>query len=210
MRIKAHGSDDVIPVFGVLRDGLLTSGKDDAELLTFSAADCEVIDARPSALWIERGGERAFAEFFEAHFRENLINGAPREKFVVQSYSVLFGREYPRDDLEVPKYYGDGLVMCPRCGRIFRSLSRLGVIRCNDRACRLEINNPFYDPERIKESIEWGRLSHLIENRDRYYCAQMERYYPVPPSGAKIFYERLSEYLRKWWRKHRPRRGQER
>ena len=193
----------------MLRGGLLISGRSHTELRTVSAAGCDVVDARPSAFWIERDGERAFAEFFEAYFRENLTGGAPREKFVVQSYFELFDREFPRDDSGSPKYYGDGLVMCPRCARIFRPLSYLGVIRCNDHACRSELNNPFYDPKRIKESIEWGRLSHLLEYRNLYYCAKMGRYYPTPPSGVKIFYERVSEYIREWWRIHRPRRGQE-
>ena len=209
MRITIRGSDEIVPVFGMLRDGLLISGEDHAELRVVSAAECTVVDSRPSALWIERGGESAFSEYFETYFRKNLAHGAPRERFVVQSYFELFDREFARDDLGLPKDYGDGLVMCPRCGRIFRPLSYLGVIRCNDRACRLEMNDPFYDPERIKESIEWGRLTHLVEFRNQYFCAKMERYYPARPSFLKILHERLSEYLREWWRVHRPRRGQE-
>ena len=193
----------------MLRGGLLISGKDHAGVHIAAAAECEVVDARPSALWEECDGERAFAEFFEVYFSKNLTVGAPREKFVVQSYFELFDREFPRDDLEIPKYYGEGLVMCPRCGRIFRPLSYLGVIRCNDLKCRLEMNDPFYDPKRVKESIEWGRLSYLAECRGQYYCVKTERYYPAPPSCAKVFYERFSEYLREWWRRHRPRRGQE-
>lgn len=209
MRIRVNGSAEIVPVFGMLRGGLLISGSSRAELRTVAADRCEVVDARPSALWSERDGERAFAEFFEAYFTVNLADGAPREKFVVQSYFKLFDREFPRDDLQLPKYHGNGLVMCPRCGRIFRPLSRLGVIRCNDRECRLEMNDPFYDPERLEESIEWGRLSHLAEYREQYYCAKTERYYPAPPSRVKVFWERFSESFREWRERHRPRRGQE-
>ena len=209
MRIRVAGSAEVVPVFGILRGGMLIPGPAHAELRTVPAADCETVDARPSALWREHDGELVFAEFFEAYFTENLTNSAPREKFVAESYSELFDREFPRDGLSAPKYYGDGLVMCPHCGRISRPLSYLGVIRCNDVKCRMELNNPFYDPEHLKESIEWGRLSHLAEFRGQYYCVKMERYYPAPPSCMKIFYERCSEYLREWWRVHRPRRGQE-
>ena len=208
MRVRIHGSDEIVPVFGTLRGGLLISGPDRAELRPV-AAEYEIVDARPSALWSERDGERAFAEFFEAYFAENLASGAPREKFVVQSYFELFDREFPRNDLELPKYYGDGLVMCPRCGRISRPLSFLGVIRCNDLKCRLEMNNPFYDPEQLEDSIEWGRLSYLSECREQYYCAKMDRYYPAPPSILKVFGERLSEGFREWRQRHRPRRGQE-
>ena len=63
----------------MLRGGLLVSRSDCAELRTVPAAECEVVDSQPSALWIERDGERAFAESFETYFRENLTNGAPRE-----------------------------------------------------------------------------------------------------------------------------------
>ena len=209
MRIRVNDSAEVVPVFGMLHSGVLIPGPNHAGLRTVPAADCETVDARPSALWCARDGEVAFSEFFEAYFTVNLANSAPREKFVAESYFELFDREFPRDDLPSPKYYGDGLIMCPSCGRISRPLSRLGMIRCNDRECRLTMNNPFYDPEHLKESIEWGRLSYLAEFREQYYCVKMERYYPAPPSSMKILYERCSEYIREWWRVHRPRRGQE-
>ena len=208
MRVKVSGGE-IVPVFGTLHGDLLIPGTEHAELRTVAAADCEIVDPKPSALWAERDDERAFAEFFETYFLENLDNGAPRETFVVQSYFQLFDREFPREELRSPKYYGDGLIMCPRCGRISRPLSYLGVICCNERTCRMEMNNPFYDPELVNKSIEWGLLSHLAEHRDRYYCVKMERYYPAPPSRMKILRERCSEYLREWWRVHRPRHGQE-
>ena len=206
MRITVGDSEKIEPVFGELSGALLILTPDGRGFTRVPAESCVIVDGRRSALWIERGREWAFAEFFETYFSENLANGAPREKFIVESCGELFSREFPRDDLELPKYYGDGLVRCPRCGRIFRPLSYLGVIRCNDRDCRMDMNNPFYDCERIRESIEWGRLSYLAEYRDRYYCSKMERYYPAPPGRLAICREKLAEWFREWRLRHR-RRG---
>ena len=208
MKIQTHDGDTE-PAFGILDGGVLILDRHDAVFRVVVPDMYRIIDERRSNFWEERNGKFAFAEFFETYFSENLTNGAPREKFVVQSYFELFDREFPRDDLEIPKYYGDGLVSCPRCGRIFRPLSCLGAIRCNDPACGMEMNNPFYDTARSKESIEWKRLSHLAEYRTQYYCAKTERYHPAPPSRLKVFCERLSESFREWREKHRPRRGQE-
>ena len=209
MRIKIRGSEDILPVFGLLGGGALTFDRRETIFRILPAADYEVVDGRSSAFWCELEGGSAFAEFFEKHFRENLANGAPREKFVAESYLELFDREFPHDDLETPKYYGNGLVRCPQCGRIFRPLSFLGTIRCNDRDCRMEMNNPFYAPERLKESIEWGRLTYLVECRDRYYCVKTQRYYPVPPSRAALFAERVSEWFREWRKRRRRQTGHE-
>ena len=205
MRITVGDSGKIEPVFGELSGVLLVPTSDGRGFARVAAGICVVVDGRRSALWVERDREWAFAEFFETHFLENLANGAPRERFVVESYGELFGREFPRDNLELPKYYGDGLVRCPRCGRISRPLSYLGVIRCNDRDCRMDMNNPFYDRERIRESIEWGRLSYLAEYRDQYYCLKMERYYPAPPGRLAIYREKLSEWFRDWRRRRRGR-----
>ena len=210
MRILVRGSEEIFPVFGVLRGGALIFDRREEIFRVVPAADQEIVDGRSSSFWCENDGGSAFPEFFERYFRENLASGAPREKFVAESYHELFDREFPRDDLEKPKYYGKGLVRCPRCGRIFRPLSFLGTIRCNDRECRLEMNNPFYDPERLKESIEWGRLTHLAEFRDRCYCVKTQRYYPAPPSRTALFAERFSEWFREWRKRHRRRRGYER
>ena len=209
MKILVRGSEDVFPVFGLLRGGALTFDRREMVFRIVPAADHEVVDGRSSSFWYGRDGETTFAEFFEKYFRENLANGAPREKFVAESYHELFDREFPRDEQETPKYYGNGLVSCPRCGRIFRPLSFLGTIRCNDRDCRMEMNNPFYDPERLKESIEWSRLTYLAECRDRYYCVKTQRYYPIPPSRAALFAERVSEWFREWRKRRRNRRGRE-
>ena len=187
-------------MFGMLRAGALVFDPTGGSFRTVAADDYEVVDGRKSSFWIESGGETAFAEFFERYFFENLANQAPREKFIAESCLELFDREFPRDELDTPKYYGNGLVSCPKCGKIFRPLSFLGVIRCTDRDCRLLMNNPFYDPERLKESIEWGRLEHLSECREQYFCAKTQRCYPAPPSRAALLAERLSERFRKWRR----------
>ena len=209
MRIKAPGFDEIVPVFGMLRGGALIFDRRNGTFRVVDSKECEVVDDRRSSFWIGHDGERAFAEFFERYFGENLAHGAPREKFIAESYHELFDREFPRDELDTPKYYGNGLARCPRCGRIFRPLSHLGVIRCNDRNCRMAMNNPFHDPERLKESIEWGRLTHLSECRELYYCAKTQRYYSAPPGRMALLRERLGEWFAEWRRKHRRRRGQE-
>ena len=209
MKAAIRDTGDIEPVFGILHDGLLLFLKNGGGLRTVAAADCEIIDGRRSALWADRNGESAFAEFFESYFRENLDSGAPRETFVAESYHELFRREFPCGEAETPKYYGKGLVRCPYCGRIFRPLSHLGMIRCSDSGCRRDMNNPFYDPERIKDSIEWGRLTYLAEHRDQYYCPKTQRYYPAPPSAAALLYEALREWFREWRLRHHRRRGQE-
>lgn len=208
MKVKFNGASDMEPVFGILRGGSLLIWADGG-LRSVAANECEIVDDRKSALWMYRDGDSAFAEFFEPYFRENLSNGAPRERFVAESYRELLLREFPRDDAETPKYYGNGLIRCPRCGRIFRPLSLLGMVRCNDRACRLDMNNPFYDPARIRESIEWKRLAHLTEYRARYYCPKTQRYYPAVPSRAELLREVLVEWFREWRKRHHRRRGQE-
>ena len=100
----------------MLRSGALVFDPTGGGFRTVAADDYEVVDGRKSSFWIESGGETAFAEFFERYFMENLANQAPREKFIVESCLELFDREFPRDELETPKYYGDGLVRCPHCG----------------------------------------------------------------------------------------------
>lgn len=209
VKIKLRYTAEIEPVFGMLRGGLLIFPQTGGGLRTIATEACEIVDDRKSALWVTRNGEAAFAEFFEAYFSVNLESGAPRERFVAASYRELFRREFPGAELETPKYHGDGLVRCPHCGRIFRPLSFLGVVCCNDRSCLLDMNNPFYAPERIKESIEWGRLTHLAEYRGKYYCPKTQRYYPQPPSGATLLYEMFVERFREWRRRHRRRRGQE-
>ena len=207
MKIKLRDTAEIEPVFGMQNGGLLIFPQNGV-LRTVAPGECEIVDDRKSALWTDRDGETAFAEFFETYFQVNLGNGAPRERFIAISYRELFRREFPCGDLEVPKYHGDGLVRCPHCGRIFRPLSFLGVIRCNDRNCLRNMNNPFYDPERIKKSIEWRRLSHLAECSEQYFCPKTQRYYPRPPSGTALLYERLVERFREWRRRRHRRPGQ--
>ena len=209
MRIRLGGSDEVTPVFGALHCGLLIPAGEGGALRVVPEAECTIVDGERSVFWAERNGEFAFEEFFEPWFSHNLDNGAPRETFVIESYRVLFDREFPRADLKEPKYCGNGLVMCPHCGGISRPLSFLGVIRCTDPRCRAFFNNPFYDLERIRESIEWGRLSHLSEYRGQYYCPPMRRYYPAPPGQWALIRERLSGWFRELLHRCRPRRGQE-
>lgn len=209
MKVKLRDTAGIEPVFGILHDGVLIFPKNCGGLRTVPFESCEIVDDRKSALWMMRDGESAFAEFFEAYFSVNLGNRAPREMFVAASCRELFRREFPCDDLETPKYHGNDLVSCPHCGRIFRPLSFLGVICCNDNCCRRDMNNPFYDPARIRDSIEWGRLVHLAEYRGQYYCPKNRRYYTRPPSVAALLYERLIERLREWRRRHHWRRGQE-
>lgn len=199
----------VEPVFGLLHGGALLIWES-GRLRSVAAAECEIVDGRRSTLWTDRNGDAAFVEFFEAYFTENLNNRAPRERFVAESYRELFLREFPCVEAETPKYYGDGLIRCPRCGRIFRPLSHLGMVRCNDSACHLDMNNPFYDPEQIKGSIEWKRLAHLAEYRGQYYCPKTQRYYPNVPSRLALLREALSEWFSEWRRCHHRRRGQER
>ena len=196
MKIKIRDTADIEPVLGVLRNGWLVFPEKGGALRLVGAGDGEVVDTRKSALWITRDGGSAFAEFFEVYFSVNMSNGAPRERFIAASYRELFLREFPCDELKTPEYHGNGLVRCPHCGRIFRPLSFLGVIRCNDRECLRDMNNPFYDPARIKESIEWGRLNHLAEYRGLYYCPKTQRYYPKPPSWAALLCELFAEWVR--------------
>jgi len=193
IRIRDGGIE---PAFGIFDDSVLIFDRHNTVFRLVGADEHRLVDDRHSACWSERDGKLAFAEFFETYFTENLAGGAPREKFVAEGYFELFEREFPDPDAKIPQYYGDGLVRCPRCGRIFRPLSYLGQIKCNDRGCGMEMNNPFYAPERLKESIEWKRLSHLAEYADQYYCAANRRYYPARPSRTALLVERACEWFR--------------
>lgn len=188
----------IAPVFGILDDGMLVLDRQNVRFRLIPLDEPRTIDVRSSALWIEHGGQRAFPEFFETYFSQNLIQGAPRETFVAKSYFELFDREFPRDDLAFPKYYGDGLVRCACCGRIFRPLSFLGTIRCNAPDCRSEMNNPFYDSAMIRESVEWKRLSCLSDHAGQCYCTKTMRYYSSPPGRVALIKEYLMEWVDKW------------
>lgn len=206
MRIDADGFAEIEPVFGILSGGALVLDPSAGVFRTIPADSYRMVDDRASAWWAERDGGFAFPEFFEPYFTENLAHKAPRECFVVECWRELFDREHPRDDLPRPEYFGRGLVMCPVCGTIFEPLSFLGVVRCTGRECRAEMNNPFYDREHLNESIEWKRLSHLVEHRNRYFCVKTRKYYPVPPTNWSLFCEALSERLKEMRRRREERR----
>ena len=216
MLIEKTSLSEPVPVFGIRENGglLLETGEE----LRYSdhneqKTDWRIIDRRKSAFWENRGGEWAFPEWFRPYFGINLANGAAWETRIVKYYRELFLREYPRDDLASPEYYGRGLIRCPKCGRIFEPLSFLGVVRCNGYRCRLEMNNPFYDPERLKESCEWGRLEYELPGPNGYYYVKTQRYYPAPPTvfglGREWLVRWLEEYRktrrRKLWRQYRRR-----
>ena len=209
-------SDTILaPVFGVLEDGTLLIETDGCiEHLKTDVHDrgFRIIDGRGSAFWEDRGGIRAFPEWFKPYFCENLANGAAWEALIVKYYRELFMREFPRDDLEMPKYYGRGLVRCPKCGRSFEPLSFLGVVRCNGFRCRSEMNNPFYSPERLRESCEWGRIEYELPGPVGYYYARTGRYYPSPPGVWDLAREqivtRLDDFRRR--REERFRKSQKR
>ena len=183
------------PVFGVLENGRLLTEKDGG--LNPSVPDVKdhhgwrVIDGRDSAFWENHGGARAFPEWFKPYFNENLVNGAAWEALIVRYYRDLFLREFPRDGLVMPEYYGRGLIRCPQCGRCCEPLSFLGVVRCNGSRCRLEMNNPFYNPARLRESCEWGRIGHELPGPAGYYHAKNGRYYPSPPDILDLVRERI-------------------
>lgn len=192
MLIEFEGKTE--PVFGIRGEAALIFPADNTwEYRAVGAG--KIVDSASSGLWVEGDGLSAFPEFFETYFRENLANGAPRELFVVESYRELFYREFPRVALPTPKYCADGLVMCPKCARIFRPLSYLGIVRCNDPKCRIEMNNPLYDRELLRESIEWKRLNYMSEFGNRCYCVKTRRYYPHPPGKWELLREKIAEWL---------------
>ena len=183
------------PVFGVLANGALLLETNGC-IIRHSASDLRdhgvrMVDARKSAFWEPRGEDWAFPEWFEPYFGENLANGAAWETLIVRYYRDLLLREFPRDGLAMPKYYGKGLIRCPRCGRSFEPLSFLGVVRCNGFRCRWAMNNPFYDPERLRESCEWGRIAHELPGPAGYYHAPNGRYYPSPPNVWDLAREQI-------------------
>ena len=207
MRINADGSAGIEPVFGMLRGGALVFDRNAGIFRTVAMDKYKAVDDRTSSFWVKRDGQSAFPEFFEPYFSENLACKAPRELYIAEGYRELFDREYPREGLMLPKYYGRGLVMCPVCGTIFEPLSFLGVVYCTGRECRLAMNNPFYDPERLRESIEYRKIQgYRSEHANRYYCVKTQRYYPSPPTRWDLLREALAEYLNDLRRRRREKR----
>jgi|GEM_PF-6309111 len=197
------------PVFGIRDDGALLIGSGDGVYCIPGRSGVTVADGRRSALWKRGVDGWAFPEWFIPYFWENLKNGAERERAIVVCYRELLLREFPRADLALPRYSGSGMIRCPRCGRIFEPLSFLGVVRCNGYRCHLEMNNPFYAPERLRESCEWKRLTYYLAGQGGYYHAPTRRYYPAPPTEWDLLRERIVMRWAEWRRRRRLRRWQE-
>jgi len=213
MLIAFSGDADkrLAPVFGMRDDGaLLVESAAGLRYLPPNDGNFEVVDGRRSEFWVRGADGWAFPEWSVPYFGENLANGAEREAAVVKCYRELFLREFPRAGLELPKYHGNGLIRCPRCGRIFEPLSFLGWVRCNGFRCRLEMNNPFYDPARLRESCEWGQLEYaLAAGQGGYYHAETRRYYPRPPTRRDLWCGQIVSWLDEFRRRRRHRRWQE-
>ena len=202
MRINADCFAGTEPVFGMLRDGALVFDRNASVLRVIAANKYKVADGRASTFWVEHDGQSAFPEFFEPYFNENLACEAPRERYIADGCRELFDREYPREELKAPKYFGRGLIMCPVCGTIFEPLSFLGIVYCTGRECRFAMNNPFYDPERLRESIEYRKLEgYMLDYANRCYCVKTQRYYPAPPTRWDLWREALAKRYDDWRRR---------